>query len=297
MSENLNPQKWLAGVGPVTAILIRLAVTVVAAWLAQRLGFLLVGRTERWVVRVSQGAERAEKRAKTLGQSARALVTTLVVLAAIFHGLEVIGWDLRPLLVGASILGAGLAFGAQSLVRDMIAGIFILLDDQFSVGDSVEVNGSPATVEDVTLRATRLRDGQGRVLFVPNGEMRIVVNHSRGGWHLTVVDLPIAVNQDLSHVLEVAAQVAAEVNAHPALNQHLQQPMTAVGIERVGLDGAVVRLSARAHAGGPSAELARETRRIALTRLRDAGIRIVGDPHFKFTPDPVQDSAGRDPRP
>ena len=271
--------------GPLVRTLVRLASTLVAAWLLQRIGFLLVGRAERWVVRSAHGAEQAVQRARTLGQSARHLVTTIVCVAAFFHFLEVLGWDLRPLLVGAGILGAALAFGAQTMVRDLIAGVFILVDDQFSVGDTVEVNGQAATVEGVTLRSTRLRDWQGRLLFVPNGEMKIVVNYSRG-WHLAMVDLPLALNQDLGRVLDVAGAIAGEVNANPALKPHLLEPMQVLGIERLGIDGAFVRLAARALPGLPAAIVAREGRRIALARLHAAGLRAAGDPDLKYAPQP-----------
>lgn len=280
--------------GPVGRTLVGLAFTLVAAWLLQRLGFLLVGRAERWVVRSAHGSEQAVQRARTLGQSARHLVTTIVSVGAFFHVLELLGWDLRPLLVGAGILGAALAFGAQTMVRDLIAGVFILVDDQFSVGDTVEVNGQAATVEGVTLRSTRLRDWQGRLLFVPNGEMKIVVNFSRG-WHLALVDLPLAVNQDLGRVLEVAAEIADEMNAAPELKPHLLEPMKVLGIERLGVDGAFVRLAARALPGLPAATVAREGRRIALARMHAAGLRAAGDPELKYASQPPR--APGDPAP
>ncbi len=286
---------WLPpDTGPVGKTLAGLALTLLAAWLLQRLGFLLVWRAERWLVRSAQGSEHAVQRSHTLAQSARHLVTTLVGVGAFFHVLEVLGWDLRPLLVGASVLGAALAFGAQTLVRDIIAGVFILVDDQFSVGDTVEVNGQAATVEGVTLRSTRLRDWQGRLLFVPNGEMRIVVNHSRG-WHLAIVDLPLAVNQDLGRVLEVAAAIAGEVNADPALAPHRLEPMTVVGIERLGVDGAFVRLVAKSLPGAGAATVAREARRIALERMRAAGLRAAGDPELKYPVAPPGVPAGPAP--
>ena len=271
--------------GPVGKTFAGLALTLLAAWLLQRLGFLLVWRAERWLVRSAHGSEQSVQRARTLAQSARHLVTTIVSVGAFFHALEVLGWDLRPLLVGASVLGAALAFGAQTMVRDVIAGVFILVDDQFSVGDTVEVNGQAATVEGVSLRSTRLRDWQGRLLFVPNGEMRIVINHSRG-WQLAIVDLPLAVNQDLGRVLKVAAAIADEVNADPALQPHRLEPMTVVGIERLGVDGAFVRLVAKALPGAGAATVARQGRRIALARMHSAGLRAAGDPELKYAPQP-----------
>ena len=160
--------------------LARLALTFVAAWLAQRVLFLVVGRGEKWLVRAASTTGHGVQRARTIGQILRNAVTAMVVSWAFVHSLDIFGWDVKPLLVGGGIVGAALGFGAQFLVRDIIAGTFIFVEDQFVVGDTIEVIGQAATVEAVTLRSTRLRDFQGRELHVPNGEMKIVVNHSRG---------------------------------------------------------------------------------------------------------------------
>src|SRR5262249_12296283 len=158
-------------------VLLRLALTVLAAFLGQRVLFLLVGRGEPWLLEASHSTGHSAQRARTLGQIFRNAVTAATFSWALVHALDILGWDVKPLLVGASILGASLGFGAQFLVRDVIAGTFIFIEDQFVVGDTIEVNGQAATVEAVTLRSTRLRDFQGRELHVPNGEMKIVVNH------------------------------------------------------------------------------------------------------------------------
>lgn len=265
---------------------VRITVTIAGAWLLQRLGFLIVRRAERWLVRVSQGSEHATQRAKTLGQIARNLVTTIVGGAALVHVLEVVGWDVKPLLVGASILGAALGFGAQYLVRDIIAGAFILIEDQFMVGDRIEVNGQIATVEALTLRMTRLRDFTGRLLFVPNGEMKIIMNHSRG-WNLAIVDVPIAVNQDLAQALAVAGRTADELSELGWLREKLYEPLRLVGLDRIGPEGAVVRLAAKGHADGGAALVAREGRALLLQRLREAGIRAGSQADAASTPTPT----------
>src|SRR5262249_60472353 len=143
-----------------------------------------------WLVRAARDTGHGAQRARTIGQILKNAVTAVVVAWAAVHGLDILGWDVKPLLVGASILGAALGFGAQFLVRDVIAGTFIFIEDQFVVGDTIEVNGQPATVEAVTLRSTRLRDFQGRELHVPNGEMKVVVNHSRG-WNRGAGELAV----------------------------------------------------------------------------------------------------------
>ncbi len=252
--------------------LARVGLTLVIAILVQRRAFLIVARAERLLVRAAQGQVAARQRARTLGQTTRNLITTVVAAGALLHVLGVFGWDVKPLVVGASILGAALAFGAQTLVRDVIAGASILIEDQFSVGDAVEVAGTVATVEEVTLRVTRLRDFQGRLLFVPNGEMKIVINHSRD-WHRALVDLPIAPNQDLAHALEAANAAIAEVARHPELSGELLDPPQVIGLERVGVDGVVLRLAVRTAPGAVSATAARELRRVALEQLLRAGVR------------------------
>src|SRR5439155_13577830 len=120
----------------------------------QRLAFLVVRRIEKFLVQAAQGHPAAEQRARTVGQTIRHLITTVVAAGAGLHVLGVFGWDVRPLLVGASILGAALAFGAQTLVRDILAGASILIENQYSVGDAIEVNNTVETVEEVTLRMT-----------------------------------------------------------------------------------------------------------------------------------------------
>ena len=260
---------------------VRVALTLVFAWLLQRIGFLVVRRLERWMVRASHGREAAAQRAKTLGQMFRHTITTVVAAGALLHVLEVFGWDIKPLLVGASILGAALGFGAQFLVRDVIAGAFILIEDQFSVGDAIEVNGQVGTVEDVTLRCTRLRDITGRLLFVPNGEMKIVVNHSRD-WHQAAVDLPIAPNQDLERALELASQIASEMNADPVYGPQLLEPLKVLGIERVGPEGATVKLVGRTRPGAAAFELSREARRRLLARLRGTGVRVASGAEVEY---------------
>jgi len=252
--------------------LARLAVTLIVALALQRLGFLLVRRIERWLAR----SPKDRPRAHTLAQTTRHLITTAVGMGALLHGLAVLGWDVRPFLVGASILGAALGFGAQWLVRDVIAGVFILIEDQYAVGDAIEVNGVTANVEDVTLRSTRLRDFQGRLMFVPNGEMRIVLNHGRD-WHRTIVDLPLAPNQDLGRALEAAQSSLQALAADEQIKPWLLEPPQLLGIERVDTAGPVLRVAVRTPPGAGAALAAREARRVLLRDLLAAGVRMSGD--------------------
>ena len=257
-------------------MLVRLGLTAVAAWVAQRALFFVVWRIETWLVRASRGTTYGVQRAKTIRQLLRNVITTVVMSWAVVHGLQILGWDVKPLLVGASILGAALGFGGQFLVRDVIAGTFIFIEDQFVVGDTIEVNGIAATVEEVTLRSTRLRDFQGREMHVPNGEMKIVINHSRG-WQRAVVDLPVAPGQDLALALRIAEQEAAEMNAASEWKGLMLEPFEVMGFERSGTDGSTLRIVGRARPGGDAPRLARELRLRVLQRWQEAGIRTAAE--------------------
>jgi small conductance mechanosensitive channel len=257
-------------------ILLRLALSLLAVWLLRQVLFLFITRGEKWLEKAARETPQGMQRAHTLSQILRQSVTTLLLGWLVVHVLEIFGWDVKPLLVGASIVGAALGFGAQYLVRDLIAGTYIFIENQYVVGELIEVNGVPATVELVTLRSTRLRDFNGSVIHVPNGELRIVVNRSRD-WNRAIVDLPVAPGQDLGAMLRVTDRVIGEINADTAWHDLLVDPFVVLGIERAGPEGAVLRLVARARPGGDAARLAREARLRLLQSWSDAGIRTVAE--------------------
>jgi len=231
----------------------------------------LIQRAERMVVSRGGGTEAAQ-RARTLSLIFRRVSRGVLFLAAIVYSLVVLGWDVRPLLAGAGLLGVALGFGAQWLVRDIISGLFILIEDQFSVGDLIEVNGRPATVESITLRSTTLRDFHGYVHFVPNGEMKIVVNRSRG-WNRIAVDVPIAVDQDLDRALDEVDRVVRAMNEEKAWRDRLLDPIEMWGLETLGPQEAHIRLVLRAYPGPDGPEAARELRRRVIAALGRARIR------------------------
>ena len=254
-------------------MLARLALTAVAAWVAQLLLFLLVKRGEQWLIRATHDTGHGVRRARTVGQLLRNGITAVVVAWACVHSLEILGWDVKPLLVGASILGAALGFGAQFLVRDIIAGMFIFIEDQFVVGDTIEVNGQAATVEAVTLRSTRLRDFQGRELHVPNGEMKVVVNRSRG-WNRVTVDVPIAADENVDVALDVCRRVAGALSVEPGWRPRLLDEVQVWGVEALGGQEIQIRMVVRSVPGPDAHEAARELPRRVHRALVEAGLRL-----------------------
>ncbi len=268
---------WLRSVLPpadrLGEIGIRLATTAIVAFLIVRVLFLIVGRIEKWVARAGGSGTHARQRSQTLAGVLRSLCTLIIALAALIHGLEILGWNVGPLLAGAGVLGVAIGFGAQSFIRDLIAGLFILAEDQFAVGDVIEVGGTPGTVEQITVRSTTLRDGNGFVHFVPNGEIRTVTNRSRG-WNRTYADVAIAPDEDAGAALDVCRAVVKRFNEDSDWKGRLLDPAEVWGIESIGPDAVRLRVSARARPGADAAQAGRELRSRLHAALRDAGIRV-----------------------
>jgi small conductance mechanosensitive channel len=271
---------------------VRVGLTVVAGFVVQRLLFLVVWRLEHWIVRVGRGAAHARQRARTVGQILRHLCTVMVVAGVIIQSLALFGWDVRPLLAGAGILGVALGFGAQWLVRDVIAGLFILAEDQYTVGDLIEVNGRPATVESLTVRSTTLRDFNGHLHFVPNGEMKIVVNRSRG-WSRLAVDVPIPADQDIERALDACEKVAEAMNNDASWRSRLLDPIEVWGVEGLAGAEAVIRLVVRAQPGAEAPEAARELRRRIVRSLVAAHVRLASQREISITAAPPGSAASR----
>jgi small conductance mechanosensitive channel len=207
--------------------------------------------------------ERRQQRAEAIGSVLRSFVTAVVFTMAAMLVLGELGFNLGPLLASAGIVGVALGFGAQSLVKDLIAGLFMLLEDQYGVGDTVDLGDATGVVETVGLRVTTVRDGRGVLWYVRNGEIVRVGNKSQG-WAMVVIDIPIGfVNaEQAGAVLRKAALGLADEPAHAT---EFLEPPDVVGVEQMTVDGAVIRTIAKTTADGqPTVQ--RELRR----RLSDA---------------------------
>ena len=251
---------------------IRLALTAVVAFLLAQFGYLLVRRLRLWMVRAGQDRVGVEQRARTVAQIFHSLVTAVAWAGAVVHALAVLGWDVKPLLAGAGIVGVALGFGAQTLVRDLIAGYFILVENQFGVGDLVDVAGRPSVVEEMTLRVTRLRGFDGCVHYVPNGEFKTVTNRSRD-WSRLTVDVPVAADEDLGRALRACREAVDGLNADPAWRARLLEPAELWGVESLGGAEAQLRMAVKSGPGGDVFAASRELRRRGHEALLAAGIR------------------------
>jgi small-conductance mechanosensitive channel len=255
-----------------------LFVLVVAAVLARILGRLARRAVEKLAgsTPLRRASSRADQRVRTLAGVTGSVVRVLVWTVALLTILGILGLNLGPLIAGASIVGVALGFGAQSLVKDFLSGFFILVEDQYGVGDQVSVAGALGTVEEVNLRVTRLRANDGAVWFVPNGEIRKVANTTMG-WARANVDFLLPLDADVDRALDVMAEEAGGLAADPAWSEALVEPPQVLGIESVSADGYTVRITARAV---PLRQdpLARALRARIGARLRREGIAFAKPP-------------------
>ena len=164
---------------------------------------LALRREERQAIQV----ERSKQRAQTLGAVLRSLATITVYFIALVMALGEFNVNLGPLIAGAGIVGVALGFGAQSLVKDFLSGIVMLVEDQYGVGDVVDLGDAAGKVEAVNLRTTQVRDGHGTLWHVPNGEVRRVGNKSQQ-WARAVLDVDVAYDTDINHAMNVIKRVA-----------------------------------------------------------------------------------------
>jgi len=190
-------------------------------------------------------SQRRQQRSEAIGALLRSLITATVVSIALLLILPILGINVGPLLASAGVLGVALGFGAQSLVKDYLSGIFLVFEDQYGVGDLVDLGEAVGVVEDVTLRITRLRDLGGVVWYVRNGEILRVANQSQG-WVLAAVDIPVAYNENLDKVRQAVDSVAEDMYGDPMYDDMLLGRPTYAGVEAVSGEAVFIKIIAKA---------------------------------------------------
>jgi small conductance mechanosensitive channel len=206
--------------------------------LQERLGALRAA-TPAALLETTDTSLRAEQRIEALTSVLRSLISASIFVIAAFMILGQLGIELGPLLAGAGVLGVALGFGSQALVRDFLSGLFILVEDQFGVGDIINLDGTTSgTVEAVSLRTTRVRSVDGTLWHVPNGEIRRVGNMSQH-WSRTLLDVDVAYDTDIDRAREVIRSVAADLWREDS--SILEEPEV-WGVERLGMQGITIRV-------------------------------------------------------
>jgi small-conductance mechanosensitive channel len=217
-------------------------------------------------------SERRRQRAQTTGSVLRSIATVVIFGIATMMVLQDLGMNLAPLLASAGIAGVAIGFGAQNLVKDYMSGIFMLLEDQYGVGDTIDIGEATGVVEVVTLRTTRLRDADGVVWYVRNGEVTRVGNQSQG-WSRAVVDFPVAYDSDVDRIITLLRDTAAEFAADDAWKKRLTGEPDVWGVQAMSGAAVIIRVVVKTTTGdqGP---VARELRRRAKAALDAADVTL-----------------------
>lgn len=204
---------------------------------------MLGSRQAARIVFGSTGAysERRALRARTLGSLAKSVVTAVIGAVAVVMILAQFGYNVAPLLASAGIAGIALGFGAQNLVKDFLSGVMMLLEDQYGVGDVIDMGEAAGTVEAVGLRVTRLRSVDGTVWYVRNGEV-VRVGNSSQDWARAVIDIGVSYGADPGRVRELLTDVSHELAGDPEWGPLILEEPEVWGVENLAADGVVVRL-------------------------------------------------------
>lgn len=288
---------WFEEIYGEWGLAIRIALIVVGIVV---LRWLLLVMIRRIVTTVTQGVKNREgaadtkaldasplararivQRARTIGLVLSNLLTAGLTISASIAILSELGIAIGALAAGAGILGAALGFGAQSLVRDFIAGLFIVVEDQFGVGDFVDLGSATGVVESIRLRVTQVRDTEGTVWYVRNGEILRVGNQSQG-WSRIILDLPLAYNANLEKAKKVLEAAALKLADTPSMKSGLIGKPEIWGIQALAGEEVVFRLVQQVRPSKKDA-LTRALRQEVKTALDKAGIKLSTPDNKKST--------------
>jgi moderate conductance mechanosensitive channel len=286
-ASNAAVAQWGFLIGPALEIFGTLVGAVVLRWVLHRAIDRIVdnalaraaaheNQTPRRASRVlsqATGLNEARKtqRASTTGAILKSTTTFFIFAIALLTIMATLGVQLAPLLASAGVVGVALAFGAQSLVKDVLSGIFMIIEDQYGVGDVIDTGEAIGTVEDVTLRVTRVRDSSGVVWYVRNGAIARIGNQSQG-WSTAVVDIQVGYDESLDIVLPLIRQVAHDLNAVPEWATRLLEEPVVAGVESMSGGVVTIRIIAKC-APNENFPVSREVRSRVKAALDAAGIR------------------------
>jgi small conductance mechanosensitive channel len=292
------------------AVIGLLIVAVVVRWILHRLidrvanraaaglpTMVLHNRHHTPTSRLSAGtlASRRVQRAKTMGSLLKSVTSIVVLVITGIMAIAVLGYPVGPLIASAGIVGVAIGFGAQSLVKDFLSGVFMIFEDQYGVGDVVDLGSAGGTVEAVGLRVTRLRDVEGTVWYVPNGEIARVGNQSQN-WARTVLDVPVPHDADLRHVQDVLREVAHSLWDDDDFNKMVIEEPEVWGVEELSTEGIIVRVVMKT-APLEQWAVAREMRERIKARFDMEGIEFARPPRIVWhreSPAPSRDGTAPD---
>ncbi len=238
-SEIVNVEallKWLTSSG------LRVILILVGALVAVRLATFITRRVENaFEDNDPSTMNEREKQAATLGKVIRNITRILVWGVAVMMVLKELGIDIGPILAGVGLMGLAVGFGAQSLVKDFLAGMFVLIENQYNVGDVIQAAGASGTVEKITLRATTLRDYEGNVHIIPNGTIDVVTNKTRQ-WSRFVLDIGVAYKENVDEVMVVLKEIGDELAADAKFSSMITAPLEVLGVQDFADSAVIIRV-------------------------------------------------------
>ncbi len=256
--------------------LLRIVLILAAAYVAAKFLRLGIERLESLLIRAASASDTsldsATKRIRTLTGVVWTISFGVIWFMAVLIALGQIGVDLGPILAGAGIVGLTVGFGAQHLVRDLVTGFFLILENHIRIGDSAVINGTSGMVEAITFRTIILRDVAGTVYIFPNGTINTLANMSKD-WSAYVIDITLSFKDNSERVMEIMRNVAEELRAEPRYGAVMLEPLEIFGVDAFTETGVNVRarfktLPLQQHA------LGREYRRRLVRALEQAGIEL-----------------------
>ncbi|WKX70347.1 mechanosensitive ion channel family protein [Streptomyces sp. XD-27] len=277
-------ENWSTWLGIGLRILLILVIAFVLRTIVRRAITKLIERMNRTAQAVDGtafgsllvNAERRRQRSAAIGSVLRSVASFLIMGTAGLMILSVLKINLAPLLASAGVAGVAIGFGARNLVTDFLSGVFMILEDQYGVGDSIDAGVASGEVIEVGLRVTKLRGADGEIWYVRNGEVKRIGNLSQG-WATATVDVQVRSDEDLDRVRSVITAAGEDMAKDEPWNERLWEPVEVLGLDAVYLDSMVVKVSAKTMPG-KALGVQRELRWRIKRALDAAGIRQVGRP-------------------
>jgi small conductance mechanosensitive channel len=255
---------------------LRLGIVGLGSYVVIRLSYALIDRFASALAKnyllTPESNQRSRLRIATISSVSKGIVTVTWIGVGFLVALSAIGVNIGPLLAGAGIIGVGLSLASQNLIKDAINGFFIILEDQYAVGDVINVGDVGGLVETMNLRITQLRDAEGRLITIPNSEVKIVANLS-SNWSRADLAIPIAYHADMEKALELIGKVAEDMSQDQLWREQILDKPEVLGVDDFGNRGVIIRVWIKTQ---PLQQwnVAREFRRRLKTALDEAGISI-----------------------
>lgn len=221
---------------------------------------------------------RQEQRVRTLGAVLRSITTVVVAFVAILWICDELGLNVTPLLASASVGGVALGFGAQSMVKDFLSGMFMIIEDQYGVGDVVDTGQVTGTVVDISLRLTTIRDFNGVIWYIRNGEILRIANRSQG-WSTALVDIPVPVTESMEKVMPIISRAVRGLDHDDEWGDRILDRPEVGGIESIVGGVATVRVIVKC-APNENVPVGREVRSRVMAALEQAGVSLPVTPGF-----------------